>query len=68
MSTPALAPVEQLDLLTVEEVALATRRTPASVRWLIHTNQIKSGKIGGRRLVRREDLEAFINAGFAAVG
>lgn len=56
------------DLLTVDEVAEATRRTPASVRWLIHTNQIKSGKIAGRRLVRRADLDAFIDAGFAEAG
>lgn len=56
------------ELLTVEEVAEITRRTPASVRWLIHTDQIKSGKIAGRRLIRRADLEAFINAGFAEAG
>lgn len=56
------------DLLTVDEVAELTRRTPASVRWLIHTDQIRSGKIAGRRLVRREDLEAFINAGFDVAG
>ncbi|AKV86383.1 hypothetical protein AKG07_08800 [Microbacterium sp. CGR1] len=58
----------ELELLTVDEVAERTRRTPASVRWLIHTNQIKSGKIAGRRLVRRADLEAFINAGFEEAG
>lgn len=56
------------DLLTVDEVAELTRRSPASVRWLIHTNQIKSGKIAGRRLVRRVDLQEFIDAGFAAAG
>lgn len=56
------------ELLTVDEVAELTRRTPASVRWLIHTNQIKSGRVAGRRLVRRGDLEAFINAGFEEAG
>lgn len=61
------APPER-ELLTVEEVAEVTRRTPASVRWLIHTNQIKSGKIAGRRLVKRVDLEAFIDAGFEEAG
>lgn len=58
----------QRELMTVEEVADETRRTVASVRWLIHTKQLKSGKVGGRRLVRREDLEEFINAGFEEVG
>lgn len=65
MTITALAP---RDLMTVDEVADETRRTVASVRWLIHSKQLKSGKVGGRRLVRREDLEAFINAGFEEAG
>lgn len=65
MTITALAP---RDLMTVDEVADETRRTVASVRWLIHTKQLKSGKVGGRRLVRREDLEAFIDAGFEEAG
>lgn len=56
------------ELLTIEEVADVTRRTVPSVRWLIYSNQLKSGKIGGRRLVRRDDLEEFINAGFEEAG
>ncbi|WP_136044917.1 helix-turn-helix domain-containing protein [Microbacterium sp. K41] len=65
--TAALAAAEP-ELLTVEEVAELTRRTPASIRWLIHTNQLKSGKIAGRRLIRRSDLKEFIEAGFATAG
>lgn len=65
MTITALA---ERELLTVDEVAELTRRTVASVRWLIHTKQIKSGKVAGRRLVRREDLESFIAAGFAEAG
>ncbi|CAD5141141.1 Helix-turn-helix domain protein [Microbacterium sp. Nx66] len=65
--TAALAAAEP-ELLTIEEVAELTRRTPASIRWLIHTNQIKSGKIAGRRLIRRSDLNEFIEAGFATAG
>ena len=65
--TTALAAAEP-ELLTIEEVAELTRRTPASIRWLIHTNQIKSGKIAGRRLIRRSDLYEFIEAGFATAG
>lgn len=56
------------DLLTVEEVAEMTRRSVSSVRWLIYSDQLKSGKLGGRRLVRRDDLEEFINAGFEEAG
>lgn len=52
------------DLMTVEEVAEAMRRSVASVRWLIHQKTIKSGLIGGRRMVRRADLEAYIAAAF----
>ncbi|MFK4759653.1 helix-turn-helix domain-containing protein [Microbacterium sp. ZW T5_45] len=52
------------DLMTVEEVADALRRTVSSVRWLIHDKQIKSGKISGRRMIRRSDLEAYIAAAF----
>ena len=52
------------DLMTVEEVADALRRSVASVRWLIHQRTIKSGLIGGRRMIRRSDLEAYIEAAF----
>ena len=52
------------DLLTVEEVAGVLRRTVSSVRWLIHNKEIKSGKIGGRRMVRRADLETYIASAF----
>jgi excisionase family DNA binding protein len=55
-------------LLTIDEVAAELRRTPASVRWLIFDGQIKSGKLGGRRLIRRSDLNAWIDAAFAEVG
>ena len=52
------------DLMTVEEVAEALRRSIASVRWLLHQKTIKSGLIGGRRMVRRADLEAYIASAF----
>lgn len=59
---------EERSLLTIDEVAAELRRTPASVRWLIHDNQLPSGKVGGRRLVRRSDLNAWIDAAFAEAG
>lgn len=52
----------------VDEVATELRRSEAAVRWLIHTGQIKTGKIGGRVVVRPEDLDAFIDAGFSEAG
>lgn len=48
----------------VPEVATQLRRSEASIRWLIATKRIKTGKIGGRVVVRPEDLDAFIEAGF----
>lgn len=51
----------------VPEVATELRRTEASVRWLIATKQLKVGKVGGRIVVRPEDLDAFIDAGFGEV-
>lgn len=48
----------------VDEAATELRRTANSVRWLIKTKQLKSGKIAGRVVVKYEDLEAFIASGF----
>lgn len=52
-------------LLTVDEVAARLRRTPTSVRHLIASEQLKSGRVGGRRMVRESDLNEFIEAAFA---
>lgn len=49
----------------VKEVATELRRSEAAVRWLIHTGQIKTGKVGGRTVVKPEEVERFIEAGFA---
>jgi len=64
----AQAAAGEQTLLTIDEVAAELRRTPAAVRWLIHEGQIKSGKLGGRRLIRRSDLNAWIDAAFAEAG
>lgn len=52
-------------LLTVDEVADRLRRTPTSVRHLIASDQLKSGRVGGRRMVRESDLNDFIEAAFS---
>lgn len=49
----------------VKEVAAELRRTEASVRWLLHTGQLKAGKVGGRTVIKPEEIERFIESGFA---
>ena len=50
----------------VKEVAIELRRTEASVRWLIHTGQIKTGKIGGRTIVAADEVDRILTEAFAA--
>lgn len=63
MST--IAPSADVVLLTVDEVAERLRRTPTAVRHLIASKQLKSGRVGGRRMVRELDLHAFVEAAFS---
>jgi hypothetical protein len=58
------SPVTRPRFYFVPEVAVELRRSEASIRWLIATKRIKTGKIGGRVVVKPEDLDAFIEAGF----
>jgi predicted DNA-binding transcriptional regulator AlpA len=52
-------------LLTLEEVAEMLRKSPAQMRWMIHNSTApKSAKIGGRRMFRDLDVEAYIAAAF----
>ncbi|WP_240632401.1 helix-turn-helix domain-containing protein [Cryobacterium sp. LW097] len=54
-------------LLTLEEVAELLRKTPAGLRWQIHNGSApKSALIGGRRMFRDVDVEAFIAEAFDA--
>ncbi|MGP6171031.1 helix-turn-helix domain-containing protein [Microbacterium sp. A204] len=50
----------------VEEVAAELRRSVASVRWMIHTGAIKTGKIGGRVVISPAELDRLIDGAFAA--
>lgn len=46
------------DLLTVEEFAAITRRTPAAVRSSIQRGEIRAHKLGTRRwFIRWQDVE-----------
>ena len=52
-------------LLYVEEVAEMLRKSPASLRFIIHAGTApKSAKLGGRRMFRESDVLAWIEAQF----
>lgn len=52
-------------LLTLAEVAEKLRKSPAQLRWMIHSGTApKSALIGGRRMFRESDIEDFINQAF----
>lgn len=48
------------DLLILEEVAELTRAKLETVRFWIKQGKLRSIRPGRRRLVRRQDLEAFL--------
>lgn len=53
-------------ILFLDEVAKRLRRTPAQLRWMLHTGTApKSAKIGGRLCWRESDVEKFIADAFA---
>ena len=56
-----------LDLLTVEEVAAATRRTPSAVRQAIGRGQLAAVKLGRRWFVRRRDIDRMFERAARAV-
>ncbi|WP_245635837.1 helix-turn-helix transcriptional regulator [Herbiconiux solani] len=52
-------------LCTLAETAEQLRKTEPQLRWLIHTKQApKSALIGGRRMFRQADIDAWITAQF----
>ncbi|MFW6186522.1 MAG: helix-turn-helix transcriptional regulator [Actinomycetota bacterium] len=54
-------------LLYVEDVAEMIRRTPNAVRYMVHRGTApRSAKIGGRRMFRESDVQAWIDAQFTA--
>lgn len=50
--------------LFVSEVATELRRSEASIRWLIHTGAIKTGKIGGRTVIAASEIDRIIAEAF----
>ncbi|MDQ1084192.1 MULTISPECIES: helix-turn-helix domain-containing protein [Microbacterium] len=57
----------QVRYLFIDEVAMQLRRSVSATRWLITSGQLKAGKVGGRVVVKPEDLDAFVESGFGAV-
>ena len=55
--------VRRYEWLTVQEVAQLARTAPSSVRHWITTGRLRSSRPGRRRLVRSDDLEAFLSNG-----
>ena len=52
-------------LLTLDEVAEMLRKSPAQLRWMIHTGTApKSALIGGRRMFLAETVDAYIDEAF----
>ncbi|PWC04256.1 helix-turn-helix domain-containing protein [Agromyces badenianii] len=52
-------------LMTLNETALRLRKSPAQLRWMLHQGTAPtSALIGGRRMFREADVEAFIDAAF----
>lgn len=52
-------------LLTLPEVAMRLRKSDAQLRWMIHTGTApKSALIGGRRMFRESDVDAYIAEAF----
>ena len=53
-------------LLTLPEVAERLRKSEAQLRWMIHTHTApRSAKVGGRRMFRESDVDAWLEALFA---
>lgn len=56
-------------ILFIDEVADRLRRTPAQLRWMIHSGTApKSAMIAGRRCWRESDVEKYIADAFAEAG
>lgn len=49
----------------VNEAADELRCSEASVRWRIHTGQIRAGKIGGRTVISAAEIDRIFDEAFA---
>lgn len=51
-------------LIYVKDIAERLGRSEGQINWMIHTDQLKTAKISGRRVMRASDLENWINSHF----
>lgn len=52
-------------ILSVADAAPQVGTTPSGLRWMIHQGTApKSAKIGGRRVFRQSDIDAYLAAAF----
>ncbi|WP_237393761.1 helix-turn-helix transcriptional regulator [Pseudarthrobacter sp. ATCC 49987] len=57
--------VKAMKLLTLDEVALMLRKSPAQMRWMRHNGTgPKAARLGGRVMYREQDVIDWINAAF----
>jgi len=54
--------MRDLDLLTVQELAAMTRRSPSAVRAGLKRKELPAVKLGRRWFVRRRDVERLFDA------
>lgn len=55
----------QHTLLTLDETAERLRKSRTQLEWMIHVGKAPvSAKIGGRRMFREADVDAFIESAF----
>ena len=51
--------------MTLAEAAAQMRKTPAALRWQVHNNTApRSALLGGRRVFRQRDIDAYIADAF----
>ena len=64
MALVRLAPMDDNDYLSPDDVAELVKVHPATVRQWVPTGQLPAGRAGPRRVrIRRSDLDAFIASG-----
>lgn len=59
-----LDPEKYPALMFLSEVAEASRTPLATIRYYVQTGRLTTGKVGRRRVMKRADVEAFIQSGF----
>jgi excisionase family DNA binding protein len=62
MSNPAHIPLDQREAMSIVEAASVCGLGRSTIYKLMEAGRLRSFRIGGRRLIRRADLMAFLEA------